>query len=218
MSVQYLKFEKTGRFYVSGSLDQQYSNYCFVLHGYGQLASYFIEKFKRPEFKSTLFIAPEGMHRFYLKDSKGRVGASWMTKEDRLNDISDYCNFLDLVYRKVIPQEGESQRVGLFAFSQGVATACRWLAHSDYPFAYMVNWAGAFPPDLDFEKALEKMRTLPLHMVAGTSDEYISEEKLAEHLSSIQKKGFQPELTRFDGGHQIPGETLVEVLKPLISS
>ncbi len=216
MNVRYLKFEKTGRYYLSGSADRVYNKICFVLHGYGQLASYFIRKFQQPELENTLFVAPEGMHRFYLPENRNRVGASWMTKEDRLNDISDYCGFLDQVYAQIIDKTGTPQSVGLLAFSQGVATACRWLANTGYHFDYMINWAGAFPPDLNFEKALERMHKLPLQMVMGTDDEYISEERLKEHLSFLQKKGFEPKLTRFEGGHTIPADTLVEVLKPLI--
>ncbi|MGB0175586.1 MAG: alpha/beta hydrolase [Owenweeksia sp.] len=213
MSVQYFKFQKTGRYYLSGSTDRKYRKVCFVLHGYGQLASYFIKKFQLPELEDTLFIAPEGMHRFYLPENKERVGASWMTKEDRLNDIADYCGFLDAVYTRVLNKMDKPRSIGLLAFSQGVATACRWLANSAYHFDYMINWAGAFPPDLNFEKAVERMRNLPLQMVVGTKDQYITEEKLNEHLAFIRKKGFEPEVTRFEGGHTIPADTLVEVLK-----
>ncbi|HAD98515.1 MAG TPA: phospholipase [Cryomorphaceae bacterium] len=217
MSEHYFKFRKTGRYYLSGPLTRSYSLLCFVLHGYGQLASYFIRKFQLPELEKVLFVAPEGMHRFYLPENKERVGASWMTKEDRLNDIADYCCMLDQVYEEVLNKMDKPPTIGLLAFSQGVATACRWLAHSAHPFDYMVNWAGAFPPDLDFKAALERMRKLPLYMVAGTGDEFISEERLEEHLAFLKEKGFQLQLTRFKGGHTILPDTLLEVMQKLLS-
>ena len=69
----------------------------YVLHGYGQLAKYFIRKFNHLE--NVIIVAPEGGHRFYLKDTSGRDGASWMTREARETDISDnikYLNSLDI--------------------------------------------------------------------------------------------------------------------------
>ncbi|NBY39867.1 MAG: hypothetical protein EBQ66_02935 [Flavobacteriia bacterium] len=65
-----------------------------ALHGYGQLAAYFIQKFK--SLSPTLFVlAPEGPHRFYLEGSSGRVGASWMTKEARELDIENNLAWLN---------------------------------------------------------------------------------------------------------------------------
>ena len=54
---------------------------------------YFIRKF-RALFDDLLVVAPEGMHRFYLQGSSGRVGASWMTKEAREDDIADNLRWL----------------------------------------------------------------------------------------------------------------------------
>ena len=71
-------------------------NVLYVLHGYGQLSRFFIRKFSALQERYTI-VAPEGMHRFYLEGSSGRVGASWMTKEDRLTDINDIMSFLNEV-------------------------------------------------------------------------------------------------------------------------
>ena len=55
----------------------------FVLHGYGQLAGAFLRHFERLQDGARLFIAPEALSRYYLPGHQ-RVGASWMTREDRL--------------------------------------------------------------------------------------------------------------------------------------
>ena len=39
-------------------------------------------------------IAPQGLHKFYLEGTSGRVGASWMTKENREDDIKNYLVYL----------------------------------------------------------------------------------------------------------------------------
>src|ERR1051325_10016453 len=48
-------------------------------------------------------VAPEGLSRFYLSEraTERRVGASWMTREDRLAEIADYLGYLDAVYDDV---------------------------------------------------------------------------------------------------------------------
>ncbi len=48
-----------------------------------------------------------------------------MTKEDRENEIADYVDFLDAVFGEVVTP---GARVTVLGFSQGVATAARWLA------------------------------------------------------------------------------------------
>jgi predicted esterase len=211
----YLKVEKTARFYSSGPLNGPYKRICFCLHGYGQLAQYFIRKFQEEALAETLFIAPEGFHRFYLSNSKGRVGASWMTKEDRLNDIEDYIHFLDRVCHEVQQHTGGSLPMGVFGFSQGVATACRWVANSVFTFDYLVNWAGAFPPDLNFEKAHERLQPMRLLLAVGDADEYISEQASREHIAFLKEKGFKPEWLPFEGKHDIYSGPLLQAFELL---
>ena len=64
-----------------------------ALHGYGQLGQYFYRKFNSLEADFGL-VVPEGPHRFYLEGSSGRVGASWMTKEWREQDIQENNSYL----------------------------------------------------------------------------------------------------------------------------
>ncbi len=207
----FISIKKTARYYSSGALDTSYQHVCFCLHGYGQLAEFFIRKFKYPELQDVLFIAPEGFHRFYLKNTAGRVGATWMTKEDRLHDISDYVAYLNQVLKEVMSKVGKPLKTGVFGFSQGVATACRWVAQSNHQFDYLINWAGAFPPDLDFEKAHEKMRIMPLTLAVGDADEFISESNLQEHLYFLKQHNFHPSVLRFSGKHDIYKEPLLQI-------
>src|SRR5690606_3166934 len=110
----------------------------------------------------------------------------------------DYCSYLDNLYVHFPEEIKAAERVGVLGFSQGVATAMRWIASSSHSFDYLINWAGAFPPDLDFEKAVERLRQMPLWMLAGTDDEYISDERFGEHLRFVKQKGFHPQTLRFE--------------------
>ena len=187
MEPHYITIKKTARYYTSGPLHKKYKAVCFALHGYGQLAAYFNKKLQASELDSILFVVPEGLHRFYLDQLRSHF-----------KDQIEAANY-----------------VGILAFSQGVATGCRWLAHSAYKFDFLVNWAGAFPPDLNFEAALEKMRTIPVWLALGDADEYISEEQLQQHLKTLQEKGFSPQVKRYKGEHRIYIEPLVEIFNEM---
>ena len=89
-----IKISKTAKYTTYGNPDKA-SIIIFALHGYGQLVQFFIRKFQVLDAEQYFVVAPEGLHRFYLKGSSGRVGASWMTKEERQSDIEDYINYLD---------------------------------------------------------------------------------------------------------------------------
>src|SRR5438034_9250029 len=99
----------------------------FACHGYWQLASRFLEKLRVLDDGTRFIVAPEGLSRFYLIESptERRVGASWMTREDRLHEIDDYVRYLDALYRTVASGQAT---VTVLGFSQGTATACRWTA------------------------------------------------------------------------------------------
>ena len=216
MDVFEIEVPKTARYYLSEAPAAHHTHLCFCLHGYGQLAQYFITNFRHEELQHILFVAPEGLHRFYLPGDKKRVGATWMTKEARLTDITDYVRYLDLVYRDIKAKLEKDLPAGLFGFSQGVATACRWLAHTQIPFHYLVSWAGAFPHDLDFETTLEKTKSVPTIMAVGDSDEYISKEQLQEHLKTLDDRGFHPQLLRFTGSHKIYREPLLKLFTRML--
>lgn len=125
----------------------------FVLHGYGQLAKYFIRKFSVLEESGIYVIAPQGLSRFYIenndpgKRSYDRVGASWMTKENRLTDIHNYVRYLQEILAVELPRMDKP--VTVLGFSQGAATACRWIMQTNMMVEKLILWSGVFPPDID---------------------------------------------------------------------
>ena len=62
------------------------------------LSEYFVKKFECIINETTLVIAPEATNRFYLRDNYTRVGASWMTKLDKEQEINDNILFLDKLF------------------------------------------------------------------------------------------------------------------------
>ena len=118
----------------------------FACHGQGQLAEYFIKKFEGLDPNKHFIIAPQGISKYYLNGFTGRVGASWMTKEDRLTEIDNQQVLLQTIWNHEVG-EARGKRIIFFGFSQGVATISRFAAFSKLPFDTLVLWSGGFPPD-----------------------------------------------------------------------
>lgn len=194
---------KTARYYTLGELGTATREIWFVLHGYGQLARYFLRKFQPIATQERFIIAPEGLSRFYLDVPKyQRVGASWMTREDRLTDISDQLAYLNQLYDHVVPAGLPSGvRLVLLGFSQGTATVWRWACAGQVPFHHMVLWAGSIPLETPPETLFEA-RTLDLYL--GDADEVIPRARAEAYLHELADKNIHPRVHWYAGGHTIP--------------
>jgi predicted esterase len=179
-------------------------------HGYAQLAEYFLKWFEGVDLSETVIIAPEGLHRFYWKGFNGRVVASWMTKEDRENDITDYCNFLDNVIAH-LPLNPTTKLIA-FGFSQGAATISRWTEVTSHPIHRLVLWAGVFPDDVDVTKINFKTKT-PIEVVFGDEDEFYNEDQLTELQDYLSDKKLNFRFSAFQGKHKVYPEPLNNLLQ-----
>jgi predicted esterase len=177
----------------------------YVLHGYGQLAKFFIRKFEILREKYHI-VAPEGMHRFYLQGSSGRVGASWMTKEARESDIEDNLNWLNALDAQV-SQDLQVEDRYLLGFSQGGATAARWFAETNNQFKGIVLWACVFPPDLEMEEETAKFRSDErCTFVIGTADQYYNTDQQKALIDFYKTLSFKT--VKYEGDHNIESDTL----------
>lgn len=204
---QKLTAPKTFRYWISGDLEKA-SKLIIVLHGYGQLAEFFIRKFNGiPE--DYLIVAPEGMHRFYLNGTSGRVGASWMTKEDRESDIADNLNWLTQLFAELTEQKSFEKTI-LLGFSQGGATATRWYFSQKVEFNQLILWASIFPPDLEKPEIKSNSNN---YFVIGSNDEYYDAEAQITEIELYQKIGFKT--LQFEGRHDVEIKILNQMLKDL---
>jgi predicted esterase len=203
-----LTCSKTFRYFTFGNPEKA-KYILYVLHGYGQLAEFFIRKFH--DLGDDYFVvAPEGMHRFYLKGSSGRVGASWMTKEAREQDISDTQNWLNSL-KKEIDSKYSFQKEIVLGFSQGGATAARWNSINLIP--NQIYWASVFPPDLDSKTIISIENRANKHFVLGTQDEYFNSEQQLTTLAFYSNLGCNTHT--FNGSHTIDNITLKQILTEL---
>lgn len=201
----YLEAPSTFRYVTHGS--EKAPHLLIVLHGYGQLAEYFIRKFTHLE-SNFFIVAPEGMHRFYLKGSSGRVGASWMTKEERQLDIQTNMNWLNTLFAK-LTSENTYQKISLLGFSQGGATAARWF-HASNQFDHFISWASVFPPDIEQELTKTPNITKTNFFVIGTNDEFVTPDEQTNLIQSYQLKGYQTIV--YEGTHAIDSVCLQKII------
>ncbi len=210
-------FNFNARYFKLGEINQHTKAVWFVLHGYGQLAQYFLTKFKALTDHSVCVIAPEGLSRFYLEDvntrnqtGNNRVGATWMTRENRLMDIDNYILFLNTVYKTELSSYPLIP-VTLLGFSQGAATASRWAVQDSIAYNRLILWAGIFPNDMDFEKSKEVLKTKQIHLVYGSKDPFLTDARIGEMKGLAEKLGVKTTPLVFDGGHEIHEQTLLHL-------
>ncbi len=203
-----ISIQKTAHYYTLGEPSKHIKNFWIACHGYGQLAQKFIRKFEVVEDEETFVIAPEGLSRFYWEGYSGDVGASWMTKLDRLDEIEDYTKYLQSIYEFHLPLLSERVRITLFGFSQGCSTQCRWIL-KNFPFFHrLVLWAGVLPEDLDYLAHRDYLQDKSLFFVFGEKDEFLTKERLDNYLDFAKKQQLSFDLIKFGGKHEVDRKVL----------
>ena len=163
----------------------------------------------------TLIVAPEALSRFYFGGFSGKVGASWMTKEDREDEIDDYINYLQQIYEFFINQLSSNVRITLFGFSQGGTTQSRFALLKKPLFHHLILWAGNFAHDLDYLESLTFLAEKKIFLVIGDNDEFITEDRREEILKFLVKNRITCELIDFKGTHKIDRKVLGELVTRL---
>lgn len=206
MEEQHIDISFTARYYTLGTLSPNPDQEVWVvLHGYGQLAKYFIQKFEAVVQRGGVVVAPEGLSLFYLQGTEGRIGSTWMTKEYREQSINNYIGYLQKVYQVL---ELHHKRLVVFSFSQGGATLIRWVVKHRVSFQKMIVWAGGFPPDVNPEVCRDLFSGKLLYYVYGDQDQYITPARMEKQQALFKQFHFQPEIIKFSGRHVVDPDVL----------
>ena len=218
MSAHYkIRTEKTGHFFMHGSVTDQTRYVWICLHGYGGLGKYFIRHFEFLDPAQNLVIVPEGMNRFYIDEQHERAAAHWMTREDRLDEIADYVDFLESLRTKLSWDKNPAHKIIYVGFSQGVSTLIRWLNVIHPRADYIQLWAGRLPEDILYDHSRAYFEKSKIHFFIGDQDEYINESERNNIDSLITNTGIKPELHVFPGDHRIHDEVLRGWVAKMIS-
>lgn len=214
---------RSARYYVLGGDDTGTppTEVWIALHGYGQLAGRFVRHLRPIAAPARLVVAPEALNRFYVPGTGGtrnhaaaRVGATWMTREDREREIADQRGYLDAVLADVLARwpGAPRPRLVVLGFSQGVATAVRWMARDGVRADRLVAWGGTLPAELD-------AATVAVHLagrgtfVSGRADELLPPAGVEAELHRLHALGLDPRVVWHDGAHTIDAATLERVAR-----
>lgn len=242
MKERHIRVARTARYYTLGSAGPHLREIWIVCHGIRQLARRFLPRFAELDDGTRLIVAPEGLSRFYLHGPESRpdkpipIGATWMTREDRGNEITDYVEFLDAVLDEVTggsdggSGETAGQEAGqeagegsdresreehapltVLGFSQGAHTVCRWLAAGDIPVARIILWGAYLPEDFDLARGPERLRSAELILVHGLLDHFISEEAHVAQEARLEELGIPFKTITHAGGHELDQAVLREI-------
>ena len=211
-----ISISKTGKYSQIGKCSRKINNVWIVLHGYGMLSEYFIKKFNCIINDKTLVIAPEAPNRFYLGNNYSRVGASWMTKLDREQEISDNILFFDKLFSIIKKEIGHDNfKLNTLGFSQGGPALVRWLMSNKLNTNSLILWGSDIPKDsLAFENK-SRWNSINLKIVIGKNDEYINEEKKQEFVRVVKSYGLKYELIEYEGSHKIIEKELKKIANRL---
>jgi predicted esterase len=213
----HIAVRRTARYYTLGTATRETHELWIVCHGYGQLALPFLTSMAKVASPDRLIVAPEGLSRFYLdrtsmtNDPPPRVGASWMTREDRDLEIADQIEYLESLLGELRNTVPGDVRLRLLGFSQGVATVCRWIARGAVRPAELILWAGSFPPDIDLMEFGQRIRGTAVTMVFGSRDQLTPITAAESQRERLTGAGIEVALIAFDGGHRLDDATLLSL-------
>jgi predicted esterase len=214
MEEHHLSVTKRARYFtIGGDPGRAAGEVWYVCHGYRQLARRFLNRFRHLATPERLIVAPEGLSRFYLEGGEGqphsaedRIGATWMTREDRETEIGDYVRYLDDLKSHLEGSSRPTRRLVL-GFSQGVHTVCRWTALGSAKPDRLVLW-GAYPP-VDFpEDGGRALEGVDVVVVRGRADTYITDASHTGELSRMAGMGIAYREMAHSGGHALDGAVL----------
>lgn len=213
LNKSFVEVPKTARYFSLNCVQAKTKNIWIVFHGYGQLAEYFIKHFEILNADENFVIAVEGLSRFYVGGLSGRVGASWMTKEDREEEIRDQSNYINAVLKDAgVNPSADSYHFNVLGFSQGTATAVRWFTNNGIRPSQLVLWAGSFPHDVDANLHQAIFKNLPAHFVYGNKDQFLKDVNMDEKMDELRKKGLNLRVWPFEGKHVMDSPTLAKII------
>lgn len=237
----HLEVTRTARVYALGPRPAPPGAELWVAcHGYRQLAGRFIKRFVGLDNGHRSVVAPEGLSRFYLDEAGGshgpdaRIGATWMTREDREAEIADYVRYLDRVVDHwtartatacewdapaassssgVVASGGAVATGGVVAlgFSQGCHTVARWVALGRTRVKRLILWGAYLPVDPEPATYADRLADVDVVVVRGADDPYVSEAFHDRHLARMQRAGIANTVVVHPGGHRLDGTVLAKL-------
>ena len=204
-----IEIKRSARWFHIGETPNNSNEITIVLHGYGQHPSYMLNALQSLKTPGRCLCAPEGLSKFYIRGTNGRVGASWMTRDDRQQEIKDHLAYLTFWFKSLeIPQ---STPVTLIGFSQGVATAARWGAQGAEIDTLILS-SGKLPPEWIESPPKFSDRLNDIHIVRPLDDEYYTQEAFNADLNALNTLDINVTSHEPEGTHSLTAKLLGDIL------
>lgn len=205
MIKQYIKTQRTARYFLSQDFHNNIKQVLFVFHGYAQNADDFLQSFT-PLFKDdTLIIAPEGLSKLYFKDFTNTPASSWMTSLERENELSDFYAYMKIVETEIINKLNTNVRFNVVGFSQGGAMASRYVSSSHLFFDNIFIYASAPAHDLEWKKIPKESKW---HVIYGDKDWVVTPERLKDVQQMFLLENRDVSFFKYIGKHKVEKEGL----------
>ena len=205
-----IEISRKARWFHLGEVPKEGKEVIIVLHGYGQHPAYMLKGLQKLEKEGRSICAPEGLSRFYVKGFDGKIGASWMTRDDRASEIIDHLTYLNKWWSSL--DIDVSTSVTLIGFSQGVATAARWL-DSGMKVDKVIFSSGTLPAEWNQQKPRLDKRISEIHIVRPKDDEYYSLDLHEKEVEGLRECGLKVTSHQPNGTHKLSSAVINEILQ-----
>lgn len=194
------------------NLTKKTKNVWVVFHGLGYLSKYFINYFSKINPEENFIIAPQAPSKYYQGKNFKHVGASWLTRENTIEETKNVLNYVDKVFETEIKTTPKNLIV--LGYSQGVSIATRWIASRKINCNHLILHSGGIPTELkpeDFSFLKQQVKVTYLY---GNKDQYINEaRKTEETLKGNNLFGKHLDIQVFDGIHEVNTNFINEISK-----
>ena len=192
------------------SINKKTKNVWLVFHGMGYLSKYFIKYFSHLDSDENYIIAPQAPSKYYFGKDFKHVGASWLTRENTLEETNNILNYIDAIFE--IERPDQEHRFIILGYSQGVSITTRWMVKNKIQCDHLVLHSGGIPNELRPEDFYYFNDDLKVSYIYGTNDQYINEAKKTEETLKGKKLfGDHLDIQVFEGIHEVN----IEFLKSL---
>lgn len=204
-----ISYTTTNSYSTLNTLTAHTKNVWFVCHGMGYLSRYFLNYFEKLDASENYIIAPQAQSKYYMPPKFQYVGASWLTKENTVKETENVMRYFDAVFEaEAIPKD---KHLIVLGYSQGVSVAMRYMAKRQLQCEQLILHSGGIPKELDAEDF--KFLNAKVHLIYGTNDEYLNEDRLREELNrAFELFGNTVNIIPFEGKHEVNFELIASLI------
>lgn len=197
-----ISYQTTNTYSTLNSITTRTKNIWVACHGLGYLSRYFIRLFTVLNADENYVICPQAPAKYYQGNDFKYVGASWLTKENTLQETENVLNYLDALYEHE-KSNFIGKRLILMGYSQGVSVIMRWMSKRNIKCDDLVIHSGSIPKELNATDFTQFENT-NVHLVYGNQDEYIYDSKLKLQLDKAKQLfPINLKIIEFEGKHEV---------------